>query len=383
MPLTFIKYFFLILPLFSACKNRAGKEERSVPLKTGSYIEYAQRFSIENKEGYSVLTIINPWQGAVNINHIYYLVRRGYKIPAGLDTSAIIDVPVRKIICMSTTYLAMISALGEEQSVKGISGTDLIYNKGLKERAKRGEVADVGYEDNLNKELVIQIAPDLIMVYGVGSEAAGYLNKIRELGFRILFNADFLETDPLGKAEWIKVFGALFCKEKQADDLFFSISTEYNNIKSLIREKSRNRPVVLLGLPWKDTWFISPGNSFMSRLISDAGGNYLWKDTRSDISMPFGIENVFLKALAADYWLNIGSVQSHYEITAMDMRLGDLPSFRKGKMFNNNNRVTFKGGNDYWESGAINPHIILKDIGAILHPDLFPGYKLFYYKKIN
>jgi iron complex transport system substrate-binding protein len=383
MPASLMKYCLLLIILVSACTNRSAREEKPLLLKADSGTQYARRFNIEKKEGYSILTIINPWQGAIDVNQIYYLVKRGDKIPAGVDSSLIIYVPVERIICMSTTYLAMISALGEEESVKGISGDDLIFNESIKEKVKKGEVADVGYEDNLNKELVIQIAPDLIMVYGIGSEATGYLSKIRELGFTVLFNADYLETDPLGKAEWIKVFGALFCKEKQANDLFFSISKEYNTLKSMIREKSQNRPSVLLGLPWKDTWFISPGNSYVCALISDAGGSYLWQDVVSDISMPFGIENVYMKALDADFWLNIGTVQQQGEIRALDNRLADLPVFRSGEMFNNNNRVTLNGGNDYWESGAFNPQIILKDICAILHPELFPGYELFYYRKIN
>ena len=383
MPVSSIKYFLPLFSLVIACNSKPAKDVNLRYSKADSRIEYAGRFNIEKKDGYTVLTIINPWQGAVDVNHIYYLVRRGDNIPAGVNTSSIIYVPVRKIICMSTTYLAMISALGEEESVKGISGGNLIFNESIKEKVKKGKVYDVGYEDNLNKELVIQIAPDLIMVYGVGSEAAGYLNKIKELGFTVLFNADYLETDPLGKAEWIKVFGALFCKEKQADDLFNSISNEYNDIKSMIREKGLNRPSVLLGLPWKDTWFISPGNSYISRLISDAGGIYLWQDKTSDISMPIGIENVYIKAMEADYWLNIGSVNRREEITSLDNRLGDLPVFRSGKMFNNNKRVSKNGGNDYWESGAFNPQIILKDISAILHPEIFPGYELFYYKKIK
>lgn len=379
----FIKYLVPALFLFSSCHNRTAREEKPELARSLTSVEYAKRFRIEKKEGYSILTIINPWQGAVDVNNNYLLLKRGEKIPAGIDTSSVIHLPVRRIICMSTTYLSMISALKEECTVKGISGVDLIFNEDLREKIKRGEVADVGYEDNLNKELIIQIDPDLLMVYGVGSESSGYLNKIKELRYRTVFNADYLETDPLGKAEWIKVFGALFCKEKEADSLFLSISNKYNEIKSFIRENTLKRPSVLLGLPWKDTWFVSPGNSYMNRLISDAGGDYLWKDTKSELSMPYGIENVYLKAMGADFWLNIGNVNNRSEITAIDTRLGDLPPFRNAGLFNNNNRVTNRGGNDYWESGAINPHIILKDIGAIIHPELFPGYELIYYKKIN
>jgi iron complex transport system substrate-binding protein len=379
----FIKYLVPALFLISSCHNRTAKEEKPVIAISVTSVEYAKKFRIEKKEAYSILTIINPWQGAVDINNNYLLVKRGERIPPGIDTSSVIYVPVRRIICMSTTYIAMISALGEESAVKGISGVDLIFNENLREKIKRGEVADVGYEDNLNKELIIQIDPDLLMVYGVGSESSGYLNKIKELRYRTVFNADYLETDPLGKAEWIKVFGVLFCKEKEADSLFCSILNKYNELKSYIRENTLKHPAVLLGLPWKDTWFVSPGNSYMNTMISDAGGDYLWKDTRSELSMAYGIENVYLKAMGADYWLNIGNVNNSSEITAIDTRLGDLPPFRNAKLFNNNNRVTIRGGNDYWESGAINPHIILKDIGAILHPELFPGYELFYYKKIN
>jgi iron complex transport system substrate-binding protein len=308
---------------------------------------------------------------------------RGNSIPTGVDSASVIRVPVMKIICTSTTYLSMISALNEDRTIKGISGIDLLYEKKLHELIDSNEIADVGYEDNLNKELIIQISPDLVMTYGIGSESAGNLGKLKELGIKILFNADYLETDPLVKAEWIKVFGALYNKEKEASDLFTSVSEEYNNLKLYIYKNIKNRPSVLLGLPWKDTWFISPGNSYISRLIADAGGEYLWKDTRSEISMPFGIENVYIRALNADYWLNTSSVDNRDEITAVDSRLGELPCFTKDDIFNNNNRVTPQGGNDYWESGSINPQIILKDIASILHPGLFPGYNLYFYKKIE
>jgi iron complex transport system substrate-binding protein len=139
----------------------------------------------------------------------------------------------------------------------------------------------------------------------------------------------------------------------------------------------------MLGLPWKDTWFISPGNSYVSRLLEDAGGSYIWKDTDSEVSMPYGIENVFLKAMDADYWLNIGTVQSREEIISVDKRLLELAPVKHGNLYNNNNRISAGGGNDYWESGTLCPYIILNDIAAILHPELFPDYKLYFYKKIK
>jgi iron complex transport system substrate-binding protein len=345
-------------------------------------ISRAERFALQKNDSCTLLTIINPWQGANNINQVYYLIRRGSVLPSGMDSSSVIFVPLKKIICMSTTHVAMISALGEENSISGVSGTGFLYSGTLIKSVEKGLIADVGYEGNLNKELILKISPDLIMMYGIGSESAGYVGKIKELGVKVVFNADYLETDPLSKAEWIKMFGALYCKENLADSIFNVEVETYNNIKKIINKNISYKPKVLLGLPFKDTWYISPGNSFISKLIKDAGGNYLWQDTESSVSMPFGIENVYLNALTADYWLNMGTVNSRDEISMVDERLKDLPCFKSGNLFNNNKRITLNGGNDYWESGSLYPHLILKDIAAILHPGLFTDYELFFYCKI-
>jgi iron complex transport system substrate-binding protein len=117
-------------------------------------------------------------------------------------------------------------------------------------------------------------------------------------------------------------------------------------------------------------------------MITDAGGNYLWQNTKSSVSMPYGIENVYLRGLEADYWLNIGSISTRKEITSVDPRLGDLPCFKNDNLFNNNKRITANGANDYWESGGLFPHLILKDLATILHPELFKNNDLVFYSKI-
>jgi iron complex transport system substrate-binding protein len=376
-----ILIFLCLIIIISCNENRETKKQYT---STGNeVISLAQRIAIEKYRDYTKITIINPWQGADNVNMAYYLVKRGSELPAGIDTTKVILVPVRKIVCMSTTHVAMISALGEENSIAGMSGTGFIYSKDLNSRAEDGLIDDVGYEANLNKELILKIMPDITIIYGVGSESSGYVGKIEELGIKVIYNADYLETDPLGKAEWIKLFGALYCRENMADSIYNAEVQAYNNLKSFIADNISSKPRVLLGLPFRDTWFISPGNSFICKLIADAGGEYLWKDTKSSFSMPFGLENVYLKALNAEYWLNIGTVKTQSEIPAVDQRLSELPCFRSGNLFNNNNRITEAGGNDFWESGTIYPHLILKDIASILHPDLFPENKLIYYRKIN
>lgn len=374
----------LICVLISLCSCRPGSIEIAHKASNESTaILRAERFTLERKDGWTEVKIIDPWQGATGVKQVYYLVKRGSKVPEGVDSSEFIFVPLKKIICMSTTHLAMISALNEEETVVGVSGIGFIYSDVILRNAEKGLVADVGYEANLNKEMVLKLSPDLIMIYGIGSESTGYVGKIKELGIKVLINADYLETDPLGRAEWIKLFGALYCKENLADSIYATELEEYNKLRTLIDQKATNKPKVLLGLPFKDTWYVSPGNSYICRLITDAGGNYLWTDTKSKSSMPYGIENVYLRALKADYWLNISTAKTKTDILNVDQRLGELPCFKKGNLYNNNNRITEKGGNDFWENGCLYPHLLLKDIAKILHPEIFNDNTLVYYRKVN
>jgi iron complex transport system substrate-binding protein len=378
-----LKLIWILSILTISCRDKSAlKGPEKVP-EIRNEISRAERFRLDKKNGCTILTIINPWQGAKNLNQIYYLAGRGSKIPSGIDTASVIQVPVKKIICMSTTHVAMISAIGEEDAIAGMSGTGFIFDSKLAGRLEKGLIGDVGYEANLNKEMILKIAPELIMMYGIGGESSAYTGKINELGVKVIFNADYLEKDPLSKVEWIKVFGALFSRERLADSIYNSEVQKYNDLKIYISQNIRNRPRVLLGLPFKDTWYISPGNSYISKLINDAGGDYIWQNTRSEVSMPMGIEEVYLRALTADFWLNIGSVSSKDEISMVDQRLRDLPCFKNGRLYNNNRRISKEGGNDFWESGSVYPHIILKDIATILHPDLFGADELFYYRKID
>jgi iron complex transport system substrate-binding protein len=372
----------LLLMLFS-CSDSAGKKETPGTVIHDHNILRAERLRVEKADDYTRIIISNPWQGAKGITNEYYLIQRGKPIPEGVDSSKVIYVPVKRIICMSTTHTAMILALNEESSIIGMSGTNFSFSEKLKPAIENGAIEDVGYEGNLNNELILKLSPDLIMMYGVGNESAGYTAKIEDLGIKVIFNADYLETDPLGKTEWIKLFGALYCKESMADSIYSDESAKYNDLSAFVEGEVKTRPQVLLGLPYKDTWFVSPGNSFISKIIKDAGGSYIWKDTRSDVSMPYGLENVYIKALNADYWLNTGSANTSDDIMAVDPRLMELPCFKSGNLYNNNKRISIGGGNDYWESGTLYPHLILKDIAAILHPEIFKNYELYYYTKLH
>jgi iron complex transport system substrate-binding protein len=373
---------FLVLTLFS-CTHKGKKQVHAVITLNDRIITKAERFSLEKTDSCTLLKILNPWQGARNIEQIYYLVNRGTGFFHFHDSSRVIPVPVRRIICTSTTHIAMLEALGEENAIVGMSGVQYVYNESVVERIRNGLVPDIGYDSGMNNEMILKINPDLLIMYGIGGEGEGYSGKLKEMGIKVMFDADYLENDPLGKTEWIKLFGALFCKERISDSIFTYISESYDNLKEYIKHNIKYSPSVMLGLPFKDTWYISPGNSYISRLIRDAGGNYLWNSIKSSVSMPYSLENVYRQSTKAIYWLNIGSVKTKSDILAFDPRLASMTPFIKGNLYNNNSRISPGGGNDYWESGTLNPQVILKDIAFILHPDLFSNSDLFYYRRIK
>ncbi|MBP8958994.1 MAG: ABC transporter substrate-binding protein [Bacteroidales bacterium] len=379
----FITYLSIIFVLLtSGCRNQNAKENNEQGYFHNK-IKYASHITIEESDDFSKLIVIDPWQKTSGTRFEYYLIRNKDNKPDVEDSSMVIYVPVKKIVLMSTTYIPMISALGVAESIKGVSGTNFIYDNEIRKMVSNGLIQDVGYEENLDKERIINIAPDLVITYGVGGETASYSSKLREFGIKVLFNADYLEETPLGRAEWIKMFGALFCLQDKADSIFNNIESEYNKLKLYIDNKIDSRPEVMLGLPWQNVWYISPGNSYLSNLIDDAGGYYIWKGLTANYAVPMGIENVFVKAEHAEYWLNTGDASSLSQIFAIDRRFAFLPPVIKRNVYNNNKRISPGGGNDYWESGTIKPYIILKDIASIIHHELFEGYELFYYKKLE
>jgi len=371
-----------LLPCVSCLDE--GRSGRETVDQAGSDNSYAASFRLTPHSNYTRLDILNPWQGAKNITHTWYLVEESMGDDVNLpESAAVLRVPLKKLVCMSATHVAMIEALGMKSAIAAISGTELVYNHNIKESVASGEIRETGYDENINRELLVHLKPDLIMTYGVGGESVTYYGKIEEMGLQVMFNADYLEPDPLGKAEWIKVFGALFSRSELADSLFEAVELEYISIRDEVAALRNEPPGVMLGFPWKDTWYISPGNSYISKLIADAGGHYLWSDTKSDYSLPTSLENVFVIAAGADVWLNPGTARSIGEISSAESRLMALGVLKNGEVYNNNKRSLPSGANDYWETGTLRPGLILKDMAKIFNPAYRTGDSLFFYRKLN
>jgi iron complex transport system substrate-binding protein len=256
--------------------------------------------------------------------------------------------------------------------------SDTTVQKAIKNKL----ILDVGYDTGLNYETILGLKPDLILAYSIGGEITGIINKLKDLNLNVILIGEYLEESPLAKAEWIKFVGALYDKEKEAFEYFRMIENNYNAVKDKV-SKVKFRPLVFTGLPFKNAWWVAGGKSNVAHLISDAGGEYLWKDNQSKDAFVVSIEDVVMYSAKADYWINCGNVNSIRELLATDSRFSTFPQIAQKTIYNNNLAVSKGGGNDYWERGVIRPDLILSDLVKIFHPECDSGKIFNFYKKIE
>lgn len=372
---------FCITSASVSCNNGRTKESVVVSGTGMTGTEYARGFEAEEHENHTVLRVFDPWQGARNLTFEYILAGHDAELPDSLHGTMIIRTPVRSVICLSTTHIAMIDFIGETGRIAAVSGGSYIYNKEIRSRVTGGDIPDIGYDMNLNYELILQINPDVIFAYGVGAETRTYVSRLQGLGIKVVMIGEYLESSPLAQAEWVRFISRFFNRENLASEKFSEIAEEYNRLSEAALTRD-HRPVVMTGLPWRESWFVPGGNSLMATLIADAGGRYLWENRRGRENFPVDLETVFTAASGADIWINTGTATSLKEIENTDTRLTLLPPFRNNSVYNNNARLNESGGNDFWESGIVNPHLVLGDLIEIIHPGLQEFHQWSYYRKL-
>ena len=326
----------------------------------------------------------SSWQDKGLQSETYRLVPRDCTGILASDPMAI-GVPVRSVICMSTTYLPHIKLLGDADIVKGVSGTRFIYDSLYSAMAEEGLIADVGAETSPDYEKILFLDCDLVLGYGISGSDNSYIDKLRGLGRKVIIINDYLEPTVLGKLEYIKLFGSLLGKREAADSIFLAKKSEYEAAKEYCREVPKAE--VLVNLPFKGIWYVPGKGSYMSELVENAGGEILGAEDGENLSSQKSFEQMYSLAKNADVWIHLNQAFKRYDVESENAMFRQIPAFKEGKLYNNNRRVTAAGGSDYWESGALYPDEILKDMIQIFHPEIaeekFPGRELVYYIRLD
>ena len=375
-----VPFFTLTLPLLWILAGCQTRHNPSLALFNQDIYtpQYAYGFKIKGTaEAQSTLIVIsNPWQGAKNVTQSYFISRNGEQAPEGF-TGPVIKAGARRIVCMSSSYTAMLDAFGEVERVAGVSGMDYLSNPRI--LARKDSILDIGPE--INYESLVSLKPDVVLLYGIGDAQTAVTDKLKELDIPYLYMGEYIEESPLGKAEWMVVLAEITdCREKGIE-AFRKIPERYNTLKAMTDSVSQ-RPTVMLNTPWNDSWVMPSTRSYMARLVADAGADYIYKTNESNSSTPIGLETAYALIQRADYWINVGSASTLNELKAMNPKFADAKAVRNKTVYNNNRRTTPVGGNDFWESSVVHPDIVLRDLIRVFHPQLLSD-SLYYYKHLE
>lgn len=309
------------------------------PSANDSGMEYAQWFDLQGNKA----IVTSPYGGAVDT----------------LEVAA----PLRSIVCMSSSYIGFLDALGCDSVATAVSGLAYVSDPEV-----RAHAVDVGYDAALDYETLLKLRPDLVLTYAVSAAEPPYLQKLRDLGIRTAVIHEHLESHPLARAEYIKFFGLLTGRAALADSLFADIRDRY---LSLVKETDTPQKV-LVNIPYADQWYIPGGDSYMTRLIHDAGGEVLGAVPGRFESCVISVEKAYEYAQEADCWLNPGWCATKDQLRSVHPLFADFPVLGKS-VWNNTKQSTPGGGNAFWETGPARPDVILQDLRAIFDGASVPG----------
>lgn len=377
-----LRKFSIIIVFFIGLFFVQCKKEPKLETKTSveNNVKYATGFTIENYNGFSIVTVEKPWPNATK-NYKYILKKKNGIVPDSLKNNTTINIPIQSIVITSTTHIPSLEMLNEEKTIVGFPNLNYVSSEKVRALIDAKKVKELGNNQSLNTEVIIDLQPDVIIGYGLDNNNPTLDNLVKS-GLKVLLNGDWNEQTPLGKAEWIKFFGTLYDKQDQANKLFSKIEKEY--LKTIeIAKKATTKPSILAGDIYEGKWYMPSGTSWGSLILKQANSNYLWKETSGTGSLSLSFETVFEKAKNADLWITSGQFSNLKQMTDSNPHYTQFKAFKTNNVYSFASKKGKTGGVLYYELAPNRPDIVLKDLVKILHPELLIGYKPFFFEKLK
>ena len=368
--------------LSSACGGRSKTSSVNGAASDTLVFRYAENIRVVRHADYTEVALRNPWD-TLKMLHTYYLVDKHQPAPGSLPEGTVVAVPLEKSLVYSSVHCSLLSDLHSLESVAGVCDRSYIRIPAIQEGCKDGSITDCGSSMNPNIERIIDFAPDAILLSPF--ENSGGYGRIEKLDIPIIECADYMETSPLGRAEWMRFFGMLTGKEQVADSLFAEIEKEYVSLKQQAARASADKngrcPSVITEMKMGSAWYVPGGKSTVARLLQDAGATYLFADNASSGSVPLSFETVFDKGQHADFWLikyNQQTDKKYTEIAADYAPYQHFDAWKEQHIYGcNTSKVNF------YEESPFHPERLLKDLIKIFHPELLPDYETVYYSPLK
>ena len=371
---------FLASILFISCQEKKPNSTNLIKPNESLKIKYAKGFDIQGFNKAKKLIIKSPYLNAKE--QFEYIVTTNEDSGKMYPKGKLIKAPIQKIVVTSTTHIPMLELLGVENTLIGFPHTKYVSSPKTRKLIANNSVKEVGVKAALNTEILLDLNPDVVVGFSM-SKTNKSLNLIEKSGIPVVLNGDWLEETPLGRAEWIKFFGVLYNKEKEADSIFKVIEQNYNDAK-LIASKAKKSPSILSGaIMSKDIWNLPAGESFVAQFLKDANTNYLWKNSKGKGSLSISFESILDKGKHADIWIAPGFFKNKAQMLSRNKNYQSFTSFKNNQLFTFANKVGETGGTIYFELGPTRPDLVLKDIIKITHPELLKEYTPTFFSKMN
>ena len=309
--------------------------------------------------------------------HRYVLVEKDSTLPSPLPQGTVIRVPADRAVVFTAAHCQLMKWLGALQQLSGVADLKYIKIEDVQKGVREGRIADCGDGMNPVVEKIIDIKPQLLMVSPF--ENSGGYGRLEDIDIPLVECADYMETFPLARAEWMKFYGLLWGKSHEADSLFEEVETQYLRLCDQA-SKTDTQPSILTEKLTGGTWYVPGGQSSVGMLIQDAHGQYAWENDTHSGSLAMTFETVLDKAGDADVWLfnHYGSGDLTYQRLASEYAgYQQIKAFKNKKVYYvDSQRVP------YFEEVSFKPQLLLGDYIAILHPDTSTG-GLRYYRPVK
>ncbi len=372
----------LFMTLLGSCKKEV-KSTKPIAEESKKRVLYAKGFSIDATGDFPIIRISNPWPNSKkDFTYAFIPEEKLSQITYPKDAyDAVISTPIKNLVVTSTTHIPALEALGGLENLVGFPDTKYISSMPARQLINRGQIKELGNNESLNTEMVLEINPDALVGFAIDDQNTTY-NLLQKAGIPVLFNGDWTERTPLGKAEWIKFFGVLLQKEKEADSIFKTIETSYNQVKALA-QTAKTKPTVLSGSLYKDVWYLPAGESWAAQFLADANAAYLWSDTAGTGSLSLSLETALEKGQEAEFWVSPSQFTNYTDLIQANEHYAEFNAFKNKNMYTFSAVKGATGGLLYYELAPQRPDLVLKDLVHIFHPELLPNYTPYFFTPLE
>ena len=374
--------FLLTIVLLTACGGQRPPQSwaerlQESPAPDSLVFRYARLIHVEQREGCRVVYIDNPWMQGKGL-HTYVLVPYDAPLPDDLPGGTIVRTPLRRSVVFTSVHCALIDQLQATAQVAGVADLKYIKVPFVQEGVQSGRIADCGDGMSPVVEKIIDTEADALLLSPF--ENAGGYGQMEDINIPIVECAEYMEMSPLARAEWMRFYGMLYGKEKEAEQLFAQVETNYTALKQQAATVA-DRPSVLVDKMAGSVWYVPGGRSTIGQMLSDANADYPWTDDTHSGSLQLAIETVLERAGESDFWLL--RYDSPTPLTMLQL-LSEKDGYRMVRSVENERvygcNVTTSM---FYEETPFRPDLLLQDLIKILHPDIPNLPEPRYYHKIE